>query len=140
MKASHFALSAMFAAGLVLGVGCSKSTDREPAMRPASGVQPDPATKVSTLNGINEISAARCDREVRCGGVGPDEKYETRDQCISDLNGAGYEDLDADACPKGLDQKELDKCLSEIASERCGAPLDTLERLVACRSAMLCKD
>lgn len=139
MKTSHFALSAL-AVSFSLGVGCSKSTEREPAMRPASSERADPATKPSTLNGVNEISVARCDREVRCGGVGPDEKYETRDQCIADLNSAGYDDLDADACPKGLDQKELDKCLSEIASERCGAPLDTLERLMACRSATLCKD
>jgi hypothetical protein len=139
MKTSHFALSVL-AVSLVIGMGCSKSTDRAPAMRPASGVQADPATKPSTLNGINEISEARCDREVRCGGVGPDEDYGTRDQCIFELNSAGYDDLDAEACPKGLDQNELGKCLSEIAAERCGAPLDTLERLVACRSATLCKD
>jgi hypothetical protein len=139
MKSSQFALSAV-AVSLFFGIACSKSTDPEPAMRPASRVEPAPATKVSTLNGINEMSEARCDREVRCGGVGPGEKYETRDQCIADLNSIGYEDLDADACPKGLDQKELDRCLREIATERCGAALDTLERLMACRSAMLCRD
>jgi hypothetical protein len=139
MNKSHFGLSAIVVA-LMAGSACSKSTDREPAMRPAAGERADPATKTSTLNGINEISAARCDREVRCGGVGPDETYATRDQCIFELNSAGYDDLDAEACPKGLDQNEVGKCLSEIAAERCGAPLDTLERLVACRSASLCKD
>jgi hypothetical protein len=139
MNQSHFGLSVL-AVSLLSGFACSKSTDREPAMRPASAVRADPETKSSTLNGINEISAAHCDREVRYGGVGPDEEYATRDQCIFELNSAGYDDLDAEACPNGLDQNEVGKCLSEIAAERCGAPLDTLERLVACRSATLCKD
>jgi hypothetical protein len=92
------------------------------------------------MDGINAISVARCDREVRCGGVGRGESYETRDQCIADLNQAGYDDLDAEACAKGLDQDALDQCLGEIHAERCGAPLDTLERLVTCRAASLCKD
>jgi hypothetical protein len=109
-------------------------------MEPASSTAADPDTRPATLEGINDISAARCDREVRCGGVGPDKSYETRDQCIAKLNHEGYEDLDAKACPRGLDRRELDKCLTEINSERCGAPLDTLERLVACRSATLCLD
>ena len=138
MKMSHFVLTALVSS--VAAISCSKSSDREPAMSPASGVKADPATKPSTLDGINDISAARCDREVRCGGVGPNETYETRDQCIFELNSAGYEDLDAESCPKGLDRNQLEKCLSEIQGERCGAPLDTLERLVACRAAELCKD
>lgn len=141
MKPLYFAPSTLIAAAaLCAGVACSKTHEREPAMRPAAGTRADPATSSSTMNGINDISVARCDREVRCGGVGPGQSYETRDQCISDLNNAGYDDLDADACRKGLDQKELDKCLSEIHAERCGAPLDTLDRLVACRAATLCKD
>jgi hypothetical protein len=139
MKQTIFGLS-MLATALLVGMGCSKSTTREPAMQPASGTTADPKTRSSTMNGINEISVARCDREVRCGGVGPDKSYETRDQCIAELNNAGYDDLDAKACPSGLDQTELGKCLSEIHAERCGAPLDTLERLVACRSATLCRD
>lgn len=141
MKTPHFAPSTLVAAAaLCCGLACSKNQEREPAMQPAAGTRADPKTSSRTMNGINDISVARCDREVRCGGVGPGESYETRDQCIADLNNAGYDDLDADACPKGLDRNELDKCLSEIHAERCGAPLDTLERLVACRAATLCKD
>jgi hypothetical protein len=141
MRTLHFALGTLGLTALAwVTPACSKTTDREPAMKPASGTKADPDTAPSTMNGIHDISVARCDREVRCGGVGADKKYETRDQCIADLDNAGYDDLDAKACPKGLDQRELDKCMSEIQAERCGAPLDTLERLVACRSAMLCRD
>src|SRR5688500_638551 len=79
-------------------LGCSKSTDRQPVMRPAAGTSADPATGSETMDAINDISEARCDREVRCGDIGPDETHETRDQCIAKLNEAGYENLDADAC------------------------------------------
>jgi hypothetical protein len=140
MKIASLSSLAATALTLSLAFGCSKNTEREPAMQPASRTAPDPATKTGTLNAINEISTARCDREVRCGGVGTDKKYESRDQCIAKLNSDGYEDLDAKSCPKGLDRSEVSKCLSEIDAERCGAPLDTLERLVACRTALLCKD
>jgi hypothetical protein len=124
----------------LVSLGCSKTNEREPALRPAAGTTADPATRSDTMDAINDISVARCDREVRCGDVGPDKTYETRDQCIAKFNEAGYDDLDADACRSGIDRDELGKCLSEINVERCGAPLDTLERLVACRSAALCKD
>jgi uncharacterized protein DUF6184 len=140
MTKLHFALSAVGIAGVVFGGACSRSNEPEPAMRPASGTKADPATRPAAMEGIQLISEARCDREVRCGGVGPDKTYETRDQCVADLKNDGYEDLDAKACPRGLDERQLDQCLSEIHAERCGAPLDTLERLVACRSAGLCKD
>ena len=140
MTKLHFALSAVAVVGGLFGAACSKSNDREPAMQPASGTKADPATRPAAMEGIQLISEARCDREVRCGGVGSGETYETRDQCVGDLKNDGYEDLDAKACPKGLDERELEQCLSEIQAERCGAPLDTLERLVACRSASLCKD
>ncbi len=140
MTKLHFALSAAAVAGGLFGAACSKANESEPAMRPASGTKADPATRPAEMEGIQLISEARCDRELRCSGVGPDKTYETRDQCVADLKNDGYEDLDAEACPKGLDERELDQCLSEIHAERCGAPLDTLERLVACRSASLCKD
>jgi len=136
----HFALPVLAVVGALFSVACSKANESEPALRPASGTKADPATRPAAMEGIQLISEARCDREVRCGGVGPDATCTTRDQCVADLKNDGYDDLDAKACPKGLDERELDQCLSEIHAERCGAPLDTLERLVACRSASLCKD
>ena len=126
--------------GLLFSPACSKTTEREPAMRPASGTNTVPVARPKTGEGINLISEARCDREVRCGGVGQGETWETRDRCIADLNHEGHADLDDETCPGGLDQRNVDRCLSEINAERCGAPLDTLERLVACRAASLCKN
>ena len=142
MNATRCFFSPLFAVVslLLVGASCSKALEREPAMRPAAGTTADPATRTETMNAINDISVARCDREARCGDVGPEKTFESRDQCIAKLNEAGYADLDADACPSGIDSHELGRCLSEIDAERCGAPLDTLERLLACRSAALCRD
>ncbi|HEX6273968.1 MAG TPA: DUF6184 family natural product biosynthesis lipoprotein [Polyangiaceae bacterium] len=139
MKTLQFALVGAVSISAAFSAACSRETQREPAMRPASGTRADSASRPGTSEGINEISTARCDRDVRCGAVGEGKTYANRDQCIMEQNQEGYEDLDEKACPRGLDPRELDKCLSEIHAERCGAPLDTLERLVACRGATLCK-
>ena len=139
MTKLQFALLGALSVSAGFAAACSHGNEREPALRPASGTRPDSASRPATSEGINEISTARCDRDVRCGAVGEGKTYASRDQCITEQNQDGYDDLDEKACPRGLDPRELDKCLSEIHAERCGAPLDTLERLVACRAATLCK-
>jgi len=35
--------------------------------------------------------------------------------------------------------ERLDSCLDQIRTERCGNPIDHIERIAACRKAMLCK-
>jgi hypothetical protein len=50
----------------------------------------------------------------------------------------GYDELGV--CRLGVDQKELQSCLAEIADEDCGGPIDRLERKAACRSGELCLD
>ncbi|WP_438031284.1 DUF6184 family natural product biosynthesis lipoprotein [Sorangium sp. So ce233] len=42
-------------------------------------------------------------------------------------------------CPGGIDSNELNECLQEIGNDDCNNPLDTLGRIVACRSSDLCR-
>jgi hypothetical protein len=94
---------------------------------------------LSISAGVEEMAQARCDREVRCGGVGPDQAYETHDGCMARLTRDGSADFEVSRCRDGFERLELEKCLSEIHLERCDAPLDTLERLTVCRPTTLCK-
>jgi hypothetical protein len=84
------------------------------------------------------IATARCDREELCDNVGVGKKYATRDACVMALRERGRNDLKATDCPSGVDMPALDKCLSEIRGERCGNALDSVTRLVTCRTAALC--
>jgi hypothetical protein len=88
---------------------------------------------------VQRLSSARCERELRCNNVGNDRKFVSRDQCLSKIGNDLREELNAWDCKGGIDTKELEECLTEIRNEDCGNPLDTVGRLVACRSGDMCK-
>jgi hypothetical protein len=113
---------------------CAKKNESEPRYSPASrGAQ-------SNDRSISAITNERCDRELRCGNIGADKRYGSRDECVRKLNDSGYDSLGPTECRTGIDQGELSQCLQSIRSEDCNSPLDTLERIAACRSGELCKD
>jgi hypothetical protein len=93
---------------------------------------------VSNDSAINRIVAARCAREAACKNVGPDKKYTSTDVCSQKLRADMRDDLNAKDCPHGIDQKELDECLTDIKKEDCNNPIDTISRLAACRTGDMC--
>jgi hypothetical protein len=141
--------------GLLLAAltGCERETPARQQQRPThmSHMTPMPQpvatygdspsgarTVVENEGAISAMGTARCDREQRCGNVGPGKDHENLAACQSKLMASSREELGASECPGGIVKKELDECLGEIRTEDCGNPLDTLGRLVACRSSDLC--
>lgn len=113
-----------------------KTEGRTPEeQRRSIGGGPAGATPRSTA--LSSIAAARCDRDVKCKHVGPNEKYKTRDDCFTEMQRKQKDDLKPDWCPK-VDQHGLDNCLKSIRDEDCGHPLDTISRLNACGTNSLC--
>ena len=99
------------------------------------------ATAASGKNSeaIAKITSARCEREQRCGNVGPDKDYTSTAACQTDIQKEWRDDLNARECPGGIVEKELAECLEEIRNEDCASPFDTLGRVTACRSSDICK-
>lgn len=89
---------------------------------------------------VRQLSTARCDREERCNNVGKNRKYESREQCLQKLDAKNQEDLGPAECKKGIEQAKLSTCLKAIQGEECNSPLDSLSRIVSCRSSALCAD
>lgn len=119
---------------LVALAGCGKRTEYEPQLTPAARtVEPNERS-------IAAIASERCDREKRCNTIGPDGRFESYEACFRKLNDAAYDSLGPGQCRSGFDQAELNECLQAIRAEDCNSPLDTLERVAACRSAELCLD
>ena len=87
---------------------------------------------------VGKIASARCEREVRCNNVGTKEKYSSRADCVTRMQDDKRDDLNDKECPAGIDKKQLATCLTAIRDEACGNPLDTISRLVACRSSNVC--
>jgi hypothetical protein len=150
---------AALAVGSVAMVGCereervNKEGEREvvvsparPANEPAAPEKARPAKEkmvkrsVSSASAVSSIVEARCDREARCDNIGAKEEYKSWQECRKEISAKSTDKIGAPECPGGIDQHELSECLSEIRSERCGNPLDTLERVAACNSADLCID
>jgi Family of unknown function (DUF6184) len=101
--------------------------------RPSVGGGPaEPSSAVA------RIAAARCEREVRCNNVGTKEKYASRADCVARMQEDKRDEINAKDCPEGIDKTALNACISAIRDEACGNPLDTITRLVACRSKSIC--
>ncbi|NUP12156.1 MAG: hypothetical protein HOW73_39420 [Polyangiaceae bacterium] len=101
--------------------------------------KPTPAAAGVSESAVKAIALARCEREQRCNNVGEGKKWKDSSQCNADISKDVRDDLNAEDCPGGVDQKELTECLSEIRNEDCGNPLDKLERVAACRESDICK-
>jgi hypothetical protein len=87
---------------------------------------------------VSKLAAARCDREQTCDDVGAGKKYVSRDVCMDQMRGSLANDLNAYDCPRGIDESQLDRCMTAIRSEECSHPLDTLSRMEKCRTGALC--
>jgi hypothetical protein len=136
--------------GILGAAGCNRdrtTSDRERVNTP--GVDHDRDLGTTTVTGANvgvvsnqlavdKIVAARCARETACNNVGPDKTHVNGQACSQKLKYDMREDLNTKDCPRGVDQKELDECLDEIRKESCNNPIDTINRIAACRTGDMC--
>ena len=56
------------------------------------------------------------------------------------MHGSIADDLNTKDCPNGVDHSKLSACLSQLQSEECGNPMDSMSRWAACRQGELCLD
>jgi hypothetical protein len=98
------------------------------------------ATRVAPASASSSMTAARCEREVKCNRVGQHGKYASHAACVAELKEDIRHDLDGSDCVNGVRAKELNDCLQAIRDEQCGNALDLdgVIRLRACRSDNLC--
>jgi hypothetical protein len=127
-----------------LALACNKEAEREPASaRNETIVERDephatmaPASR--TRSAAEQISRARCEREQQCGNIGADQTFSSAQDCLVRIQNDWKGDLDSRQCPGGINQQELDECMSEIRSEDCGNPFDTLARITECTKSQIC--
>jgi len=66
------------------------------------------------------------------------QSYDNRAACESKLRASTADDLNTKDCPQGVDRSKISACRSQIQSEECGNPVDTMSRWNACRKCQLC--
>jgi uncharacterized protein DUF6184 len=105
--------------------------------RPAeSAMAETPASESSSA--VDSISEARCARESRCDNIGNEKKYSSMEDCVARVREDWKDDLDARSCSNGVNQTQLNECLSQVRGEECSSPFDTLERVAACTTGQIC--
>lgn len=131
---------------LLLGgatIACNRDQSSAPGRDPNAKDRPSSAALTSSSLttrdiAIDEITAARCAREVTCSNMGPDRRYPANDKCVSEVKERLDRELGPDECPDGIDGKQVDECLDAIRAESCTNPMSTVQRLAECRTSSLC--
>jgi hypothetical protein len=120
--------------GAVLGAvaACGHGSDKGASSAELTGLD-----IVNNDNAVIRISNARCDREYNCNNVGAGQKYQDQNACLREIHQNVQGSLRVDQCP-GVDQSKLARCLADVQNERCGNPLDSIERISSCRRSELC--
>jgi hypothetical protein len=103
--------------------------------RPVGGGPSETAAQFAPA--MSKIAAARCERQVECGNIGPHGRFPTRVECIDHTQSYPRDGLSAHDCPL-VDRQGLNSCVQAIRHEDCGNSADTIARVNACRSANLC--
>jgi hypothetical protein len=106
----------------------SPAADEAVTMQPAAGARTAP----------EQIAEARCHREKTCGNIGPEATWRSDVACRDHVREDWKADLGVLECPGGIDQTQLDECLTQIREESCNSPLDTLSRVAACTQGQIC--
>jgi len=107
---------------------------------PAIGGGPaEPIPKTTPAGAVASIAVSRCDRQVRCNNIGPKQTYKTRGECVSKMQSDDSKSINAHACPGGINEGNLARCLQALRNEGCGSPIGALERLESCKADSLCR-
>lgn len=126
---------AVTALALGLVAGCRDDRPRDVGTTTTTGAS---IQAVSNETAVARIVASRCARESACNNVGVDKKFQNPAGCTAKIRSDMKEDLNPKECALGVDQKPLDECLDAIRKEDCNNPIDTIQRLGACRTSAMC--
>ncbi len=106
---------------------------------PSDTTTPTTAHPPTNEPAIEGITSARCNREFACNNIGSGRHFESLEACTRELDHDTRASIGADQCPAGVREGKLEDCVKAIHDERCGNPIDALERLASCRKGKLCR-
>lgn len=98
-------------------------------------------TNASLVGGeaaIDRIVNARCAREATCDNIGAGKLFSSGEMCAREARSRMREELRSMTCWAGVDSKKLDECLGAIRGKDCAEPVDSVNRIAACRTHELC--
>jgi hypothetical protein len=92
---------------------------------------------ITPAGAVASLAAEQCNREVRCNNVGKNKSYKTRAECVSKVEHEKSKGINAKACPQGVNEGNLNRCIQAIRNQGCG-PI-SLEYGEACKTDGICR-
>jgi hypothetical protein len=80
----------------------------------------------------DDVAAARCAREERCGNIGGGKKFADSRQCLETVARQVVDELDSTNCPEGIRASSLTSCTTDARGDSCASEADH------CRAAKVC--
>jgi hypothetical protein len=112
--------------------GCDRGESSGRTLTPASRSTP------SAERAAEDVTRARCDRAERCGDIGLEATYLSRQHCLNVLWDDSMDELRS--CRSGVDQVAVQDCLAEIGSHGCSDAVGSFQQYLACKVEDLCQD
>lgn len=121
MTAGKLVIGVVMTSAVLFGGACRErgTPSSSPRVAPTAAPTGIGGGPPSTEMAIDQLGAARCDKEARCGRIGPDGSYDTRHQCLDADLMSRFDALDPANCPNGIDTKRLGACIEALRTERC---------------------
>lgn len=86
----------------------------------------------------SRIAEARCDRETACNRIGSGRAWASKAACREAQRERVGRLIEPAVCKRGVDSVQLTSCLTEVRSQACDDPRDTIDATAHCRASALC--
>jgi hypothetical protein len=149
MQSRYVAVSAGAFVALAVGLaggGCKSEGPRTSTTTTTGAATSHVQEGITSNGGVNadgivRIAEARCDRDQQCGAIGgPNARFATRLECLTDRREKTNRDLAAQTCPQGIEEEHLGACLDAVHAAPCSSSLEVLQSLTACKPSVVCKE
>lgn len=127
-RAKMFARKIWPAVGLLFAIDCGRND--------SAGVTNRQRADMNRV--VEELSAARCDQQEKCDRIGEGRRYNTRAVCMDELRGDTANQINAYACPRGIDEAGIEACVRSLGEGGCSDVLEAVQRQMRCRDSALC--
>jgi hypothetical protein len=140
MKTIRVAAVLAATAGALIVVGCAHHPS--PTATPVAGTQaPSGVTSkqnAADMRVVDELSNAQCEHEQKCGKIGAGKKYDSYQVCLDEARGHTANGINADNCPRGIDENAVNNCLSAVRDQSCSFRIERLLSSNPCSPGSLC--
>ncbi len=99
-------------------------------------VEPAQSRSIDNKTAVDEIAAARCEREAECHKIGGNGRYKTQTDCAVNEQRSEFDDIGPKQCGAGIDRDKLDACVSALRTEDC--KMGAIPDVSACNASALC--